>query len=51
MKTEELNREAKRMLELIDSGSTSMIAEDVAPYYVDISTYTDKELFDSHHQV
>ena len=46
MKPKELNKEAKRMLEMIDSGSTSMISEDAAPYYVDISTYTDKELFD-----
>ena len=46
MKDKELNKEAKRMLDLIDSGSTSMISEDVAPYYVDISTYSDGELFE-----
>ena len=34
------------MLDLIDSGSTSMTSEEVAPYYVDISTYTDRELFE-----
>ena len=46
MKDKELNKEAKRMLDLIDSGSTSMISEEVAPYYVDISTYTDGEIFE-----
>ena len=46
MKNKELNKAAKRMLDLIDSGTTSMTSEDVAPYYVDIKTYTDNEIFE-----
>ena len=46
MKDKELNEAAKRMLDLIDSGTTSMTSEDIAPYYVDIKTYTDNEIFE-----
>ncbi|SVA58198.1 uncharacterized protein METZ01_LOCUS111052, partial [marine metagenome] len=45
MKEKELNKEARRMLDLIESGTTSMTSENIAPYYVDINTYTDNELF------
>tara|TARA_B100000029_G_scaffold472815_1_gene513678 strand:- start:1207 stop:2400 length:1194 start_codon:yes stop_codon:yes gene_type:complete len=46
MKIKELNKAAKRLLDLVDSGTTSMTSEDVAPYYVDIKTYTDNEIFE-----
>jgi len=46
MKKEDLDLIAKELLGLIEGKTTTMASDEEAPYYVDINTYTDLELFE-----
>ena len=46
MKKEDLDLIAKELLGLIEGKTTTMASDKEAPYYVDINTYTDLELFE-----